>query len=149
MGHGYAGIDHELYIDPKTGMFLSDAKAGLAEIIASVKALVTSAIRMSFFNFFISSGDCRDVILLATSNTINAAAFPSRSHRSKVPVNEDFRPAYVKPEVSGLRIRALTVSAAEGAVSGADSSWRRAAASAAASGVQAGSDRMVMRSVPA
>jgi H+-translocating NAD(P) transhydrogenase subunit beta len=42
MGHGYAGIDNELYTDPKTGMFFSDAKAGLAEIIASVKALVPS-----------------------------------------------------------------------------------------------------------
>jgi NAD(P) transhydrogenase subunit beta len=42
MGHGYAGIDNELYTDPKTGMFFSDAKAGLAEIIASVKALVAS-----------------------------------------------------------------------------------------------------------
>jgi H+-translocating NAD(P) transhydrogenase subunit beta len=42
MGHGYAGIDNELYVDPKTGMFFSDAKAGLAEIIASVKALVAS-----------------------------------------------------------------------------------------------------------
>ena len=42
MGHGYAGIDNELYADPKTGMFFSDAKAGLAEIIASVKALVAS-----------------------------------------------------------------------------------------------------------
>ena len=27
MGHGYAGIDNELYTDPKTGMFFSDAKA--------------------------------------------------------------------------------------------------------------------------
>jgi len=42
MGHGYAGIDNELYIDPKTGMFFADAKSGLAEIIASVKALVAS-----------------------------------------------------------------------------------------------------------
>jgi H+-translocating NAD(P) transhydrogenase subunit beta len=42
MGHGYAGIDNELYIDPKTGMLFADAKAGLAEIIASVKALVAS-----------------------------------------------------------------------------------------------------------
>ena len=39
MGHGYAGIDNELYTDPKTGMFFSDAKTGLAEIIAAVKAL--------------------------------------------------------------------------------------------------------------
>jgi NAD/NADP transhydrogenase beta subunit len=39
-GHGYAGIDNELYTEPKTGMFFADAKAGLAEIIASVKALV-------------------------------------------------------------------------------------------------------------
>jgi H+-translocating NAD(P) transhydrogenase subunit beta len=42
MGHGYAGIDNELYTDPKTGMFFSDAKAGLAEIIASVKTFVAS-----------------------------------------------------------------------------------------------------------
>ena len=42
MGHGYAGIDNELYTDPKTGIFFSDAKSGLAEIIAAVKALVPS-----------------------------------------------------------------------------------------------------------
>jgi NAD(P) transhydrogenase subunit beta len=42
MGHGYAGIDNELYTDPKTGMFFSDAKSGLAEITAAVKALVPS-----------------------------------------------------------------------------------------------------------
>jgi NAD(P) transhydrogenase subunit beta len=42
MGHGYAGIDNELYTDPKTGMFFSDAKGGLTEIIAAVKALVPS-----------------------------------------------------------------------------------------------------------
>jgi NAD(P) transhydrogenase subunit beta len=42
MGHGYAGIDNELYTDPKTGMLFSDAKAGLADIIAAVKALVAS-----------------------------------------------------------------------------------------------------------
>jgi H+-translocating NAD(P) transhydrogenase subunit beta len=41
-GHGYAGICNELYTDPKTGMFFSDAKAGIAEIITSVKALVAS-----------------------------------------------------------------------------------------------------------
>ena len=35
MGHGYAGIDNELYTNPKTGMFFSDAKAGLAEITAA------------------------------------------------------------------------------------------------------------------
>jgi proton-translocating NAD(P)+ transhydrogenase subunit beta len=42
MGHGYAGIDNELYTNPKTGMLFSDAKAGLADIIAAVKALVAS-----------------------------------------------------------------------------------------------------------
>src|SRR5256885_8954049 len=40
MGHGYAGIDNELYADPKTGMFFSDAKAGLAGLTASVKAML-------------------------------------------------------------------------------------------------------------
>ena len=39
MGHGYAGIDNELYTDPKTGMFFADAKKGLAELIAAVKTL--------------------------------------------------------------------------------------------------------------
>ena len=40
MGHGYAGIDNELYTDPKTSMFFADAKKGLAELTASVKTLV-------------------------------------------------------------------------------------------------------------
>jgi H+-translocating NAD(P) transhydrogenase subunit beta len=40
MGHGYAGIDNELYTDPKTGMFFSDAKSGLADIMAAAKALI-------------------------------------------------------------------------------------------------------------
>jgi NAD(P) transhydrogenase subunit beta len=39
MGRGYAGIDNELYTNPKTGMFFADAKAGLAELISAVKAL--------------------------------------------------------------------------------------------------------------
>jgi H+-translocating NAD(P) transhydrogenase subunit beta len=40
MGHGYAGIDNELYVNPKTGMFFADAKEGLREIIAAANALV-------------------------------------------------------------------------------------------------------------
>ncbi len=40
MGHGYAGMDNELYTDPKTGMLFSDAKAGLAALAAAVKTLV-------------------------------------------------------------------------------------------------------------
>ncbi len=40
MGHGYAGIDNELYSDPKTGMFFADARKGLAELTAAVKLLV-------------------------------------------------------------------------------------------------------------
>jgi proton-translocating NAD(P)+ transhydrogenase subunit beta len=39
MGRGYAGIDNELYVNPKTGMLFADAKEGLAELIAAVKAL--------------------------------------------------------------------------------------------------------------
>ena len=39
MGRGYAGIDNELYANPKTGMLFADAKAGLAELINAVKAL--------------------------------------------------------------------------------------------------------------
>ena len=40
MGHGYAGIDNELYSDPKSGMYFADAKKGLAELTAAVKTLV-------------------------------------------------------------------------------------------------------------
>jgi H+-translocating NAD(P) transhydrogenase subunit beta len=39
MGRGYAGIDNELYTDPKTGMLFADAKDGLAALTAAVKAL--------------------------------------------------------------------------------------------------------------
>jgi NAD(P) transhydrogenase subunit beta len=39
MGRGYAGIDNELYVNPKTGMLFADAKAGLSELVAAVKAL--------------------------------------------------------------------------------------------------------------
>jgi H+-translocating NAD(P) transhydrogenase subunit beta len=39
MGKGYAGIDNELYSDPKTGMLFADAKDGLASLTAAVKAL--------------------------------------------------------------------------------------------------------------
>ncbi len=43
MGHGYAGMDNELYSDPKTGMFFSDAKAGLAALTTAVKDLLGQA----------------------------------------------------------------------------------------------------------
>jgi NAD(P) transhydrogenase subunit beta len=39
MGRGYAGIDNSLYTDPKTGMLFADAKAGLENLLAAVKAL--------------------------------------------------------------------------------------------------------------
>ncbi|MGA5598544.1 NAD(P)(+) transhydrogenase (Re/Si-specific) subunit beta [Streptomyces cellulosae] len=40
MGRGYAGIDNELYTNPKTSMFFTDAKAGLTALLSSVKTLV-------------------------------------------------------------------------------------------------------------
>ena len=40
MGHGYAGIDNELYTNPKTGMFFTDAKKGPSELVTGVRALV-------------------------------------------------------------------------------------------------------------
>ncbi len=39
MGRGYAGIDNELYTDPKTGMLFADAKEGIGQLIGAVKAL--------------------------------------------------------------------------------------------------------------
>ncbi len=40
MGHGYAGIDNELYVTPKTSMFFADAKPALTELTSAVKTLV-------------------------------------------------------------------------------------------------------------
>ena len=40
LGHGYAGLDNELYTDPKTAMFFTDAKKGLAALLAAMKTLV-------------------------------------------------------------------------------------------------------------
>src|SRR6516162_8264549 len=40
MGTGYAGIDNELYVNPKTSMFFADAKSALTELTAAVKTLV-------------------------------------------------------------------------------------------------------------
>jgi NAD(P) transhydrogenase subunit beta len=37
MGHGYAGLDNELYANEKTGMLFADAKKGLGEILAALK----------------------------------------------------------------------------------------------------------------
>jgi NAD(P) transhydrogenase subunit beta len=37
MRPGYAGIDNELYTDPKTGMLFADAREGLQQLIAAVK----------------------------------------------------------------------------------------------------------------
>ena len=40
MGHGYAGIDNELYANPKTSMYFADAKKAMAQLTAAVKTLV-------------------------------------------------------------------------------------------------------------
>jgi NAD(P) transhydrogenase subunit beta len=39
MRPGYAGIDNELYLDPKTGMLFADAREGLTQLVAAVKVL--------------------------------------------------------------------------------------------------------------
>jgi NAD(P) transhydrogenase subunit beta len=40
MGHGYAGIDNELYVNPNTSMYFADAKTALTELTAAVKTFV-------------------------------------------------------------------------------------------------------------
>ena len=40
LGHGYAGLDNELYGQPQTGMLFADAKKGLVQVLAAVKTLV-------------------------------------------------------------------------------------------------------------
>jgi NAD(P) transhydrogenase subunit beta len=40
MGHGYAGIDNELYTNPRTSMYFADAKTALADLTSAVKTLV-------------------------------------------------------------------------------------------------------------
>jgi NAD(P) transhydrogenase subunit beta len=40
MGTGYAGMENELYFDPKTSMYFADAKKAMQELTAAVKTLV-------------------------------------------------------------------------------------------------------------
>jgi NAD(P) transhydrogenase subunit beta len=39
MRPGYAGIDNELYVNPKTGMLFADAREGLTQLVAAVKQI--------------------------------------------------------------------------------------------------------------
>jgi len=40
MGHGYAGLENELYFNPKTSMYFADAKKAVSELSSAVKTLV-------------------------------------------------------------------------------------------------------------
>jgi NAD(P) transhydrogenase subunit beta len=40
MGHGYAGLENELYFNPKTSMYFADAKKAMSELSSAVKTLV-------------------------------------------------------------------------------------------------------------
>ncbi len=37
MRSGFAGIDNELYLDPKTGMLFGDAKAAVEKVVQELK----------------------------------------------------------------------------------------------------------------
>jgi NAD(P) transhydrogenase subunit beta len=39
MGHGYAGIDNQLYTNPKTSMLFADAKDGITRLLSALKTL--------------------------------------------------------------------------------------------------------------
>jgi NAD(P) transhydrogenase subunit beta len=39
MNPGFAGIDNELYVDPKTSMLFGDAKDSLGKLIAALKTV--------------------------------------------------------------------------------------------------------------
>jgi NAD(P) transhydrogenase subunit beta len=39
MNPGFAGIDNELYVDPKTVMLFGDAKDSVVKLVSGVKAL--------------------------------------------------------------------------------------------------------------
>ena len=43
MGHGYAGIDNELYTNPNCGMFFSDAKQAMTTLKRAIQALVDTS----------------------------------------------------------------------------------------------------------
>jgi NAD(P) transhydrogenase subunit beta len=40
LGHGYAGIDNELYTNPRTAMLFGDAKVVLTALISELQAYV-------------------------------------------------------------------------------------------------------------
>lgn len=40
MGHGYAGIDNELYLEPQTTMLFGDAEQSLVHLLSAIKTLV-------------------------------------------------------------------------------------------------------------
>ncbi len=40
MGRGYAGLDNDLYYDPKTSMYFADAKKAMSDLTSAVKTLV-------------------------------------------------------------------------------------------------------------
>jgi len=39
MNAGYAGIENDLFYDPKTSMFFGDAKKALTDLVAEIKTL--------------------------------------------------------------------------------------------------------------
>ena len=80
MNPGFAGIDNELYLDPKTTMLFGDAKESVLKLIAAVKAVARQGVRRRSVAAPSTSASSVTPTTTATSSQNRP---PSRSTRSR------------------------------------------------------------------